>query len=74
MLKTDRRVQGFGRRESAISMPRIVPSKSLPREGKFENEGWRVRKDGSRFWAYVIIDPIRDDTGKLVDLPKLRAI
>lgn len=27
-------------------------------EGKFEAEGWRVRKDGSRFWAYVIIDPI----------------
>ena len=27
-------------------------------EGRFENEGWRVRKDGSRFWAHVIIDPI----------------
>ena len=36
------------------------------REGKFESEGWRVRKDGSRFWAYVIIDPIRDSEGKLV--------
>src|SRR3954469_9872186 len=31
------------------------------REGKFEAEGWRVRKDASRFWAYVIIDPIRRD-------------
>ena len=29
------------------------------REGKFEAEGWRVRKDGSRFWAYVVIDAIR---------------
>src|SRR5690606_29398404 len=29
------------------------------REGRFENEGWRLRKDGSRFWAHVIIDPIR---------------
>ena len=38
------------------------------REGKFENEGWRVRKDGSRFWAYVIIDPIRDNGGRLVNL------
>src|SRR5262245_41945739 len=28
-------------------------------EGMFEAEGWRVRKDGSHFWAYVIIDPIR---------------
>jgi PAS domain S-box-containing protein len=27
-------------------------------EGRFENEGWRVRKDGTRFWAHVIIDPI----------------
>ena len=29
------------------------------REGKFEAEGWRIRKDGSRFWAHVVIDPIR---------------
>jgi PAS domain S-box-containing protein len=41
------------------------------REGKFESEGWRVRKDGSRFWAYVIIDPIRDNEGKLVGFAKV---
>ncbi len=41
------------------------------REGKFESEGWRVRKDGSRFWAYVIIDPIRDSEGKLVGFAKV---
>ena len=41
------------------------------REGKFESEGWRVRKDGSRFWAYVIIDPIRDSDGKLVGFAKV---
>ena len=41
------------------------------REGKFEAEGWRVRKDGSRFWAYVIIDPIRDSEGKLVGYAKV---
>ena len=29
-------------------------------EGKFEAEGWRVRKDGSRFWAHVVIDPIHN--------------
>ena len=34
-------------------------------------EGWRVRKDGSRFWAYVIIDPIRDSEGKLVGFAKV---
>ena len=39
--------------------------------GKFEAEGWRVRKDGSRFWASVVIDPIRDDSGKLVGFAKI---
>ena len=41
------------------------------REGKFESEGWRVRKDGTQFWAYVIIDPIRDSTGALVGFAKV---
>jgi PAS domain S-box-containing protein len=33
--------------------------------GRFEHEGWRLRKDGSRFWAHVVIDPMRDDAGGL---------
>lgn len=41
------------------------------REGKFEAEGWRVRKDGSRFWAYVIIDPIRDPSGEIIGFAKV---
>ena len=41
------------------------------REGKFESEGWRVRKDGTRFWAYVIIDPIRNNVGELVGFAKV---
>jgi PAS domain S-box-containing protein len=41
------------------------------REGKFESEGWRVRKDGTRFWAYVIIDPIRDSAGALIGFAKI---
>src|SRR4051812_8864117 len=40
-------------------------------EGRFEHEGWRVRKDGSRFWAHVIIDPIRDDHGSLIGFAKV---
>jgi len=40
-------------------------------KGKFEAEGWRVRKDGSRFWASVLIDPIRDDDGTLVGFAKI---
>jgi PAS domain S-box-containing protein len=39
--------------------------------GKFETEGWRVRKDGSRFWAYVVIDAIRSPTGDLVGFAKV---
>ncbi|HYI05980.1 MAG TPA: PAS domain S-box protein, partial [Reyranella sp.] len=41
------------------------------RDGKFQAEGWRVRKDGSRFWAYVIIDPIRDPTGDIIGYAKI---
>jgi len=33
--------------------------------GRFEDEGWRVRKDGSLFWAGVVITALRDDSGKL---------
>ncbi|WP_429812249.1 bifunctional diguanylate cyclase/phosphodiesterase [Ensifer sp. B1-9] len=33
-------------------------------EGKFESEGWRYRRDGSRFWAHVVIDPFLDEDGK----------
>ena len=40
-------------------------------EGRFEAEGWRVRKDGSRFWASVVIDPIRDDDGEHVGFAKI---
>lgn len=35
------------------------------REGKYEEEGWRVRKDGSRFWANVVITALRDQNGNL---------
>lgn len=40
-------------------------------EGKFETEGWRVRKDGSRFWAYVVIHPVRETDGSLVGFAKI---
>ena len=51
-----------------------LPQRALEaakREGKFESEGWRVRKDGTKFWAYVVIDPIRDSSGKLVGFAKI---
>src|SRR5215218_480185 len=40
-------------------------------EGKFEGEGWRVRKDGSRFWASVVIDRINDESGELIGFAKI---
>ena len=51
-----------------------VPAQALEtaaREGRFEKEGWRVRKDGSRFWAHVVIDPIRDPSGGLMGFAKI---
>ncbi|HEX5580447.1 MAG TPA: PAS domain-containing sensor histidine kinase [Gemmatimonadaceae bacterium] len=39
--------------------------------GRFEDEGWRLRKDGSRFWANVIITALRDETGELVGFGKV---
>ena len=41
------------------------------REGRFEQEGWRVRKDGGEFWANVVIDAIRDDKGVLLGFAKV---
>jgi len=51
-----------------------VPARALrtaAEEGKFEAEGWRVRKDGSRFWASVVIDPIISEAGELIGFAKI---
>ncbi len=41
------------------------------REGRFEEEGWRVRKDGTLFWANVVISALRDAHGDLVGFAKV---
>jgi PAS domain S-box-containing protein len=41
------------------------------RDGRFEDEGWRLRKDGSRFWANVVITALRDAEGSLVGFAKV---
>jgi len=51
-----------------------IPARALrvaAEEGKFEAEGWRVRKDGTRFWAHVVIDAIRSDAGQLIGYAKI---
>jgi len=45
--------------------------KTAAEEGRFEQEGWRVRKDGTRFWTSVVIDPVRDETGTLIGYAKV---
>jgi PAS domain S-box-containing protein len=41
------------------------------REGRYEEEGWRIRKDGSRFWASVTITAVHDDDGRLTGFAKV---
>src|SRR2546423_9963713 len=40
-------------------------------EGRFEEEGWRIRKDGTAFWANVVITAVRDDSGELIGFAKV---
>ncbi len=51
-----------------------VPERALriaAAEGRFEAEGWRLRKDGTRFWVNAVLDPIRDDVGNLLGFAKI---
>lgn len=66
--------QHFSRFYTEEDQATHLPSRALETagsEGRFESEGWRVRKDGSRFWASVVIDPIRDAKGKLIGFAKI---
>jgi PAS domain S-box-containing protein len=66
--------QNFARFYSEEDRMAGAPSRALEtaeREGRFEAEGWRIRKDGTRFWAHVIIDAIRDPMGTLIGFAKV---
>ena len=78
------RIKGYapheviGRHYSAFFTPEDVARgepmtnlEAVAREGRIETEGWRLRKDGSRFWAHVVIDRITDDAGKLIGFAKV---
>src|SRR6185503_9770516 len=68
----------IGRHFSVFYPPEAIDS-GLPahelvvaaRDGRFEDEGWRVRKDGTRFWANVVITALRDAGGELVGFAKV---
>ena len=66
--------QHFSRFYTAADREKGEPRNAIDtarREGRFEKEGWRVRKDGTQFWAHVVIDPIRDETGAVIGFAKV---
>jgi len=66
--------QHFSRFYTEKDLATNLPARALNtalKEGKFEDEGWRLRKNGSRFWAHVVIDPIRNAEGELVGFAKI---
>jgi PAS domain S-box-containing protein len=56
--------------DRAAGMP-AQALRSASETGRYETEGWRVRKDGTRFWANVVIDAIRDESGGLIGFAKI---
>ncbi|MET0294775.1 MAG: PAS domain S-box protein, partial [Phenylobacterium sp.] len=77
-IKGYRGAEVIGRHFSMFHTPEDrqagMPGRALEtalREGRFEAEGWRVRRDGSRFWASVVIDAIRDEQGRHIGFAKI---
>jgi PAS domain S-box-containing protein len=77
-IKQYRADEIIGRHFSVFYPPEAVASGQCEREleiaardGKFEESGWRVRKDGSQFWGNMIISAMRDDSGKLIGYGKV---
>src|SRR4051812_37155504 len=56
--------------DRAAGLPKVA-LETAAREGRFEREGWRVRKDGTYFWSNVIIDPIWSEQGELLGYAKI---
>ncbi|QZD68556.1 PAS domain-containing sensor histidine kinase [Pseudomonas sp. 3-2] len=56
--------------DRANGMPQRALDTAI-REGRFEGEGWRVRKDGTHFWCHVVIDPIFSPSGQLLGFAKI---
>jgi PAS domain S-box-containing protein len=60
----------FTEEDKAADLPGQI-LRTATDEGRFESEGWRVRKDGTRFWAQVVVDPIRAEDGTLLGFAKI---
>jgi len=64
----------FSRFYTEEDRARGEPGKALEtalREGRYEREAQRLRKDGSHFWAHVVIDPVHDEAGRLIGFAKI---
>ncbi|MET1045687.1 MAG: PAS domain S-box protein, partial [Hyphomicrobium sp.] len=60
----------YTKEDRSSGLPAIA-LETARREGKYETEGWRVRKDGGRFWASVVIEAVRDEGGELIGFAKI---
>lgn len=66
--------QHFSRFYTQEDLAQGLPAKEMKmaaEQGRYEDEGWRVRKDGSRFWASVVISALRDSNGVLQGFAKI---
>jgi len=60
----------FTEEDRRAGKPREILAQAR-REGRYEEEGWRVRKDGQRFWASIIVTALKDATGELKGFAKI---
>jgi PAS domain S-box-containing protein len=78
------RIKGYTEEEIvgkhfSVFLPKADVEKGKPayelsvasKEGRFEDEGWRIRRDGTRFWANVIITAVRNEKGELIGFAKV---
>jgi PAS domain S-box-containing protein len=66
--------QNFSRFYTPEDVKRGLPGHVLQtarEEGHYQGEGWRLRKDGSRFWSNVVVTPLRDKTGNIIGFSKI---
>ena len=62
--------QFYTKEDAAAGLPAKVLEIATT-TGHYEGEGWRVRKDGSKFWSSVVVTPLRDDAGELIGYSKI---
>jgi PAS domain S-box-containing protein len=60
----------YTQEDKAVGLPGRALA-TAAKEGRFEAEGWRIRKDGTRFWTHVVIDPVYDDSDNVIGYAKI---